>query len=429
MSGKIAIELEAYNIGKQGSIGSNKKCATKTRAQALGCKIIGTYSSNQLVPVNNLEANESYNYYLTFKNALGQSNYFSAPAMENRYKNFTIESYKKKVVNGVEDSTKIEVPFSASIPSGDSFVYYDFEGSSTSWYIHFTMNIEYPVASKSTVLVLAQSETGGKSINVTLFQEPAIVSYNSNTFDVASNSTSFGQEGGSFNLSVTSTVNVYINTKGPAVETNKEHPVTITGYDGMLRESLYSFTIPQNTGTAKNWNVTVIQDDTHANKTIRVSQAAGSSSTTYKFNIQSDLTNHNSAWWDKIYPNEMSFGKAYVLMCYNAQQAGTGYEVPYNNNEDLTNSYWMKLDKASQSSQYLTSGAFTYYSTGGVFRDLQSSNRQTVPYNGKVHCYAYINETGGNVSYMGQLTYIKYLGYFNLNVTGSITIDNLYKDW
>ena len=25
--------------------------------------------------------------------------------------------------NGVEDSTKIEVPFSASIPSGDSFVY------------------------------------------------------------------------------------------------------------------------------------------------------------------------------------------------------------------------------------------------------------------------------------------------------------------
>lgn len=43
--------------------------------------------------------------------------------MENRYKNFTIESYKKKVVNGVEDSTKIEVPFSASIPSGDSFIY------------------------------------------------------------------------------------------------------------------------------------------------------------------------------------------------------------------------------------------------------------------------------------------------------------------
>ena len=29
---------------------------------------------------------------------------------------------------------------------------------------------------------------------------------------------------------------------------------------------------------------------------------------------------------------------------------------------------------------------------------------------------------------MGQLTYIKYLGYFNLNITGSITIDNLYKD-
>lgn len=45
---------------------------------------------------------------------------------------------------------------------------------------------------------------------------------------------------------------------------------------------------------------------------------------------------------------------------------------------DLSNSYWMKLDKASQSSQYLTSGDFTYYSTGGVFRDLQSSNRQTV---------------------------------------------------
>ncbi len=60
----------------------------------------------------------------------------------------------------------------------------------------------------------------------------------------------------------------------------------------------------------------------------------------------------------------------------------------------MSNSYWMKLDKASQSSQYLTSGDFTHYSTGAVFRDLQSSNRQTVPYSGKVHCYTYINETG-----------------------------------
>ena len=48
--GKIALEIEVYSVGGEGTPVANK-CCTKSRAEALGCKIKDGYSyaSNQLI--------------------------------------------------------------------------------------------------------------------------------------------------------------------------------------------------------------------------------------------------------------------------------------------------------------------------------------------------------------------------------------------
>lgn len=51
--GKIATEQEAYSIGNVGTPMGNK-CCTKARAEALGCKVSGTYLTNQLVQKEHL---------------------------------------------------------------------------------------------------------------------------------------------------------------------------------------------------------------------------------------------------------------------------------------------------------------------------------------------------------------------------------------
>ena len=69
--GKIATEQEAYNIGKLGTPVTNR-CCTKSRAQALGCIVSGSYRNyNQLVQQSDLSEgdptvtilNYDYGYY------------------------------------------------------------------------------------------------------------------------------------------------------------------------------------------------------------------------------------------------------------------------------------------------------------------------------------------------------------------------------
>lgn len=62
--GKIATETEAYNIGKIGSPVTNK-CCTKSRAEALGCAVSGSYVTNRLVQKDDL-SRKIISYVATF---------------------------------------------------------------------------------------------------------------------------------------------------------------------------------------------------------------------------------------------------------------------------------------------------------------------------------------------------------------------------
>ena len=54
--GKIATESYAASKGG-GSTSTGNKCCTKSRAESLGCKVSGSYSSNQLVQETDLSKN------------------------------------------------------------------------------------------------------------------------------------------------------------------------------------------------------------------------------------------------------------------------------------------------------------------------------------------------------------------------------------
>ncbi len=63
--GKVAIEQEAYNIGRKGTP-TSKKCCTKERAEALGCEVSNGYKSNQLVQLTNLSKSTVTFYWIYF---------------------------------------------------------------------------------------------------------------------------------------------------------------------------------------------------------------------------------------------------------------------------------------------------------------------------------------------------------------------------
>lgn len=69
--GKIATETEAYNIGKIGSPVTNK-CCTKSRAEALGCAVSGSYVTNRLVQKDDL-SRKIISYIATFTLINGDS--------------------------------------------------------------------------------------------------------------------------------------------------------------------------------------------------------------------------------------------------------------------------------------------------------------------------------------------------------------------
>lgn len=69
--GKIATELEAYNIGGAMSIVNQNKCCTKTMAVQFGCDVSGTYLSNQLVQLADLDKKiVTYTATFNFSNGL-----------------------------------------------------------------------------------------------------------------------------------------------------------------------------------------------------------------------------------------------------------------------------------------------------------------------------------------------------------------------
>lgn len=418
--GKIATEQEAYSIGKKGTPAGNKLC-TKSRVSVLGCKVKGSYQDNQCVQLSDLETATTYNYYLSF--SYNGASYLNVSEQENRY-TVTVKSYKKEVINGVEQSVEIQVPFTASLPSGVTWTYFNF--TSPNSYVHVTANYDYPVKEKQTTMTITQNE-GTKSILVPIVQKPAVVEYSKVVFDVSYGSSSFPIAGGTFNYVVTSKVNVYINTIPSAVATNVDQTFTVSGdSEGLVKSGLSSYLVEKNNSEKRSWILIFTQDGTKASQSVEITQAGSTVTTNYTLQLRTDITNPNSPWYGKL--SGLVSNKAYVLLCEKMNKAGESYEVPMSGAYDLSSMYWYNLQR-STSSGYLTSGTNTFTKNGLDVRQLQKDDIALVKQWGKVHCYAYINNGTSAPVNQQNLTYLKYLGYFELLMEDRVVfVDSLMKD-
>lgn len=341
-----------------------------------------------------------YNYYLEFD--YKGSFYLKAPSQEDRY-NVTVKSYKKEVVDGVESSVEIEVPFTASLPSTDSWVYCNFTGSN-SW-IHVTANYLYPVDQKISTLTLLQSESG-KELKVPIVQDACTVSYSKVIFEASISKKDFTQSGGSFTLTVNSKVNVYIDTRPTPVESNKDQDVLISGIEGISQNG-NTFTIPYNNGKDRSWSMEVIQIGTKESIVFNITQkGTGVVVDSWSNILTTDLTNPKSAWYGKI--TGISTNQAYVLLTNRVNQAGSGFEFP-SGGGDYVGSFFPVLSR--NSTVGILKGTVKFNSNGITVRPYQSDGQIISKLGSKIHCFAYLRTKEGDNNYLS-FRGLKYLGYF-----------------
>lgn len=153
--------LSKISIGK-----TSNECPTKAEILAYNSsiQISGTYGSAECVMLQDIDYNQSYNYYISVSPT---SLSFAATAST---KTVTISSYRKEVVNGVEQSGTENINYTAS--------------SNQSWCTVSSGNITVTAnnsASSRTAVVTYTQATSGKTATVSITQAAGTKTYSAIT--------------------------------------------------------------------------------------------------------------------------------------------------------------------------------------------------------------------------------------------------------
>lgn len=262
--GTYSMILSKTQLGKSGS-----ECPTKTTILAIHELIAvdnaSTYGSSECVRIRDVRRKTvEWNYYLSVSPT---SMSFGATGGT---KSFTISSYKKRVVDGVEESSTTSVGTSNSI-TGSQF---SLSGNS----VRAAVN-QYS-SSQSGKVTVTQSESG-KTATISLSQDgDSISSYGEWVVTVSANPTSLPNSGGTSTITATATRDVYwesgdvtTETANPSLSTNLG---TISGT---------TLTIGENTSTSSR-TATITASHGGASDTCTVTQAAGEDPVSYNFSVQ-----------------------------------------------------------------------------------------------------------------------------------------------
>lgn len=162
MSNEIAtysMILSKLSLGKSGT-----ECPTKTQILAINSLIVidnaSTYGANECVKIDDIRKKaETWNYYLTVSPT---SMSFGAGGGS---KQFTYSSYKRKVLDGVEQSGDISVSLKTSSASGTGF---SISGTTVS------ASVNQTTSSRTGKVTLTQNESNKTAtINVSQAAKPA----------------------------------------------------------------------------------------------------------------------------------------------------------------------------------------------------------------------------------------------------------------
>lgn len=263
MSNEIAtysMILSKLSLGKSGT-----ECPTKTQILAINSLIVidnaSTYGANECVKIDDIRKKvETWNYYLTVSPT---SMSFGAGGGS---KSFTVSSYKRKVLDGVEQSGDTNVSLKSTTISGTGF---SISGTTVS------ASANQTASNRTGTVTITQNESN-KTVTISLSQDgDDVSSYGEWTISVSASPTSVSSSGGTSTITASAKRTVYWASGDVTEETG--NPTLSTNLGSLSSTSSPStLTLGENTSTSSR---TATITATHGGKsaTCTVTQAAGES--------------------------------------------------------------------------------------------------------------------------------------------------------
>lgn len=358
MSNEIAtysMILSKLSLGKSGT-----ECPTKTQILAINSLIVidnaSTYGANECVKIDDIRKKaETWNYYLTVSPTS-----MSFPASGGS-KQFTYSSYKRKVLDGVEQSGDISVSLKTSSASGTGF---SISGTTVS------ASANEGTSNRTGTVTITQNESN-KTATISLSQSgDTISSYGEWTISVSANPTSVSSDGGTSRITASAKRTVYWASGDVTEETG--NPTLSTNLGSLSSTSSPStLTLGENTSTSSR---TATITATHGGKsaTCTVTQSGATPSTTYTFSINPYKVNVGS-----------SGGSGSVTISSYKTVGSSTYDVDYSIDSSTLPS-WASFNK-STSTFTIQSTTSTTGRTAKVYFDQDESGKRD---------YAELTQTG-----------------------------------
>lgn len=267
MSNEIAtysMILSKLSLGKSGT-----ECPTKTQILAINSLIVinnaSTYGANECVKIDDIRKKaETWNYYLTVSPT---SMSFGAGGGS---KQFTYSSYKRKVLDGVEQSGDISVSLKTSSASGTGF---SISGTTVS------ASVNQTTSSRTGKVTLTQNESN-KTATINLSQSAdSISSYGEWVITVSANPTSVSSSGGTSTITASAKRTVHWASGKVTEETG--NPTLSTNLGSLSSSSSPStLTLGENTSTSSR---TATIKATHGGKSATCTVTQAGAEPTYVF--------------------------------------------------------------------------------------------------------------------------------------------------
>lgn len=271
MSNEIAtysMILSKLSLGKSGT-----ECPTKTQILAINSLIVidnaSTYGANECVKIDDIRKKvETWNYYLTVSPT---SMSFGAGGGS---KSFTVSSYKRKVLDGVEQSGDTSVSLKSTTISGTGF---SLSGTTVS------ASANEITSNRTGTVTITQNESN-KTATISLSQSgDDVSSYGEWTISVSASPTSVSSSGGTSTITASAKRTIYWESGDVTEETG--NPTLSTNLGSLSSTSSPStLTLGENTSTSSR---TATINATYSGKsaTCTVTQSGATPSTTYTFSV------------------------------------------------------------------------------------------------------------------------------------------------
>ena len=358
MSNEIAtysMILSKLSLGKSGT-----ECPTKTQILAINSLIVidnaSTYGANECVKIDDIRKKvETWNYYLTVSPT---SMSFGAGGGS---KSFTVSSYKRKVLDGVEQSGDTSVSLKSTTISGTGF---SLSGTTVS------ASANESTSNRTGTVTITQNESN-KTATISLSQSgDTISSYGEWTISVSASPTSVSSSGGTSRITASAKRTVYWASGDVTEETG--NPTLSTNLGSLSSSSSPStLTLGENTSTSSR-TATITASYSGKSATCTVTQTGATPSTTYTFSVNPYKVSVDS-----------SGGSGSVTITSYKTVGSSTYDVDYSIDSSTLPS-WASFNK-STSTFTIQSTTSTTGRTAKVYFDQDESGKRD---------YAELTQTG-----------------------------------